>query len=78
MTLFTLASSNKLPYFRDQQIHRGDGFSIGILAHVKRLDFFWPVVHKNRTFEMLLCQVTFVLRLEIAAPNRLKFEGVAR
>ena len=62
---FPLGTADDFPHLRRQDIHRPDGFSVVVLAHIKRLDLGGVVGDDDGFFEQLLSQVALVLRLEI-------------
>ena len=75
---FTLAASDELADARHQDVHRPDGLSVVVHAHVEGLDSLGIVRDDHRLLYFLLGQVAFVLRLEISAPGDRVFKILAR
>ena len=68
-TLFALTSSHDFTDAWHEDVHRGDGLTVVVLAHVERLRGFRVVVDGHRALEMLLGEITFVLGLQVLAPD---------
>ena len=73
-----LRTADNLADLREQHVHRTDGLSILVLLHVESLDLLRIVDKDHRTLEVLLDQIAFVFRLQVAPPVAGEFELAAR
>jgi len=75
VAFFSLTASNDLADPRSQDVHGPDSSSILIQAHVKRLNLLGVIGNDYWLAENLLCEVPFMLTLQVTAPEDREFEG---
>ena len=73
-----LAAANNLAHARHEHVHGPHGLPVIVEAHVKRLQRPRVVVQDDRTLEMLLGQILFVLGLQVVAPSNRELPTLAR
>lgn len=66
--LLSLRASDELSCDRNEEVHRGNCFSIIVCAHVEGLDGFRVVVENDWTFEVFFSEIALMLGLEVDAP----------
>ena len=69
IVLFTDRAADDFADAREEYIGSLHGLSVGVLLHVERLDFARVVGHDDRTPEVLLDKIAFVLAAEVHAPS---------
>ena len=67
-TLFALRTADDFTNTRRENVHRGNGLSVVVLAHVERLDVLRVIHHGHRSTDVRLGEPTLVFALHIDAP----------
>ena len=71
VVILSLASSDDLSDSRYKTVHSGYSLAIFIEFHIESLDLFRIISNKYRSLVDLLCQITLMLSLKVAAPEYL-------
>ena len=74
--VFTLAAADDLADARNETVHSSNSLAILVELHVECFDLLRVIGNEYRTFEDLLCQITLVLSLKVAAPEYFVIECV--
>jgi hypothetical protein len=73
-SFFPLGAADDLADAGNEDIHRGDGLSVIVLAHIEGFDLLRIAGNDHGFFKMLFHEVTFVFALQIDAPLDLVLE----
>ena len=68
-SFFSLASADYLAYSGNEKVSRGNGLAVVVQSHIKRLYILRIVRYENRLFVNRFGEVSFVFRLQVAAPR---------